>query len=58
MFKKAPRTKHQAPEKHQAASTKPRATVWDLSFGASLVLGVWCLVLFGTLGSRSFLFRT
>src|SRR5258708_7676840 len=41
---KAPSSNIQAPEKHQASSTKPPATrlCWDLVLGYSLEVGAWC----------------
>src|SRR5437879_6425842 len=43
----APSANIQAPEKHQASSTKPPATrlYWDLVLRYSLDVGAWCLVL-------------
>jgi hypothetical protein len=55
MNRKAPNSKHQAPEKHQAPNIKRQAAehpggafeVWDLELLWSLVLGAWSLVLSG-----------
>jgi hypothetical protein len=45
--RKAPTSKHQAPEKHQAPTTKPTPRgIWNLDVGISLELGCWSLELF------------
>src|ERR1019366_1912364 len=42
--RKAPTTKHQAPEKHQAPNTQlPSRSIWSLEVGISLELGCWSL---------------
>jgi hypothetical protein len=42
---KAPSTKLQAPEKHQAPNSKRDGGPWSLEFGISLELGAWNLEL-------------
>src|SRR5216110_1257017 len=46
-----PNTKLQTPKKSQVPSSKPRPALraWNLELGASLVFGVWCLVVFDSL---------
>jgi hypothetical protein len=45
--RKAPTSKHQAPEKHQAPNTQlPSRSIWSLEVGISLELGGWSLELF------------
>ena len=36
---------HQSPITNHQRITKPQMTGWVLEFGASLVLGDWCLVI-------------
>jgi tetratricopeptide (TPR) repeat protein len=47
---KAPRSRPRNPKKHQAPNAKRRlkVIVWSLALGLSLVLGVWCFVLWRT----------
>jgi hypothetical protein len=42
---KAPSTKLQAPEKHQAPNSKRDGEPWSLGFGIFLELGAWILEL-------------
>jgi hypothetical protein len=48
MGKKAPTSKHQAPEKFQTSGIERHAQVWSLVLGASLELGRWSLEFFAS----------